>query len=99
MANQDSFGRRALFTIAPKLLSSPTFTSFMDPFLPRLIVFFCSFNLRKWRNQGLIERYQVNVQRMGKLCYDIHLQLDAKKADTHRAIVDFIQRSIGFLAK
>lgn len=99
MANPDSFGRRTLAIIAPKLLSSPTFTSLIDPFLPRLIVFFCSFNLRKWRNQGLIERYQINVQRMGKLCYDIHLQLDAKKADTHRAIVDFIQRSLNFHTK
>jgi hypothetical protein len=85
--------------LVPKVLSSPTATFLLDPFIPRIVVVYLWFSLRKWRKQGVIERYHIHVERIGKLRYSFHLQVDTRKKETHRAIVDFVLGAFGLRSK
>lgn len=99
VTKQRSSGTSIIQKLVPKVLASPTATFLLDPFIPKLIVIYLYFSLSKWRKQGIIERYHVRVERIGKLRYDFHLQMDAHKKETHRAILDVVLRSFGLSSK
>lgn len=88
-----------MLKLVPRVLSSPTATFLLDPFIPRIVSIYLWFSLSKWRKQGIIQCYHLRIERIGKLRYDFQLKLDAKKKETHRAIIDLVLHSLGATSK
>ena len=76
-----------------RLLSNRWAVLLLDPFIPRLLSFYLSRSLKKWRKQRILENYEVKVQRVSRLCYEVNLHVLAKKSETQKVITQYIQRT------
>lgn len=94
MTRQQSLKNRVLLKIVPKLLKSRLATFFLDPLIPRIIKYYFSVNLKKWKSKGTIQNYTIQVHRISKLNYDISMHMDANKEKTQKAIVDLIAQTL-----
>lgn len=90
---------KILFNAASKLLSSPIATFFFDPLIPKLISVYLSQNLKKWKRKGILESYQFDVQRIGRLCYKIRLHVLAEKKETNKVLADYVMKLLGSYLK
>jgi hypothetical protein len=90
---------KIIFSIGSKLLSSPTATFFLDPFIPKIASFYLNQNFKKWKSKGILESYQFDVQRTERLTYKICLHVLAKKKETQKVIADYLEKYIGAFMK
>jgi hypothetical protein len=83
---------KMLLRISSKLLSNSIATFIFDPFIPKLISFYLSQNLKKWKSNGTLKDYNVEVQRIGRLSYGIRFHIIAKKKETNKLLLDYISK-------
>lgn len=81
-----------LLRVSSKLLSNSIASFFLDPFIPKLISFYLSQNLNKWKSNGTLKDYTVEVQRLGRLSYGIRFHIIAKKKETNKFLLDYISK-------
>ena len=81
-----------LLRIGSKLLSNSVATFFFDPLIPKLISFYLSQTLNKWKRNGTIKDYNVEVQRIGRLYYSLRFHIIAKKKETNKFLLGYISK-------
>jgi hypothetical protein len=84
-----------LVRVSSKLLSNPITSFFLDPIIPKIISIYLSQKLSEWKSNGLLESYEVKVQRISRLCYNIRLHVLAKKRETKKVLADYISKLLG----
>jgi hypothetical protein len=89
---EKSFRTKILRKVTSKMLSSHLATFFFDPIIPKIISFYLSQSLNKWKHSGILESYDVEVQRISKLYYYVGLHVLAKKKETRKVLVDYVSK-------
>ena len=81
-----------LLRVSSKLLSNSVATFFLDPLIPKLVSFYLSRNLNKWKRNGTLRDFNVEVQRIGRLSYGIRFHIIAKKKETNKFLLDYVSK-------
>ncbi len=87
--------KKILFKSGVMLISNPIAAFFLDPVIPKLLSLYLSQYLSKWKRNGLLKSYQVEVQRIGRLYYKIGLHALANKKETKDTLTAYISSVIG----
>ena len=59
---------------------------FLEPFVPPVVSLYLSRQLSKWRYLGLISDYSRSVRRLGRLHYEITVDLDLTEKQLDRIL-------------
>jgi hypothetical protein len=82
-----------------KLFANPVVQFFLDPVIPKLVIFYLQQYLNRWKKKGLIKNYKVEVQHLGKLYYKIGLHAQAVEKQTNIAVLNYISSTIEKMLK
>jgi hypothetical protein len=63
------------------------------PFHSPLTLFLFVSQLEEMGKKRIIDSYEVKVQRVNKLCYEVTLHVLAEKSETQKMITQYIQRT------
>ena len=85
---------KILSKTAAKLLSTPFATFFLDPIIPKVVSIYLRQYLNRWKKNGLLKDYEVEVQRVGRLQYRVKLRALAAKKETKIAALNYISSNI-----
>lgn len=88
-----------LLKLVSKLMSNPVVQFFLDPVIPKIVIFYLHQYLGRWKKNGLIKNYEVEVQRVGRLQYKIRLHALASKKETNTTVLNYVSSNIEKMLK
>jgi hypothetical protein len=64
---------------------------FLEPFIPPFVSLYLSRQLSKWKDLGLISDYSRKIRRLGRLHYEVSIDLEL----TQKQVDRILRRAIG----
>ncbi len=93
MQNKNQYNQ-VILKLITELFANPVIQFFLDPMIPKLITFYLQRYLNNWQKKGLIKKYHVEVQRLGKLYYKIGLHALAAEKETNISVLNYISSRV-----
>lgn len=67
------------------------FMLFLEPISPRFVSFLIRRRLNVWKQEGLIDDFRIQTERVGKFHYKVMVDLEFTSIQVHHAMADALK--------